>query len=119
MDTALVIVDDDVDIVEALQALLEIDGYTVFPALDAERGLELVERHAPVGVILDLGMPVVDGIELTRRLRARHGEDLPIVALTGWSEQGERERAEAAGVDFVLIKPLFDQALRQIFPPIR
>ena len=117
MDTALVIVDDEADMVETLQLLLEMDGYTVFSAVTAEAALALVEEHRPVGVILDLGMPVIDGLELARRLRERHGPDLPLVAVTGWSDERKLDEAELAGVDFVLVKPIDAEALRKIFPP--
>ena len=117
MDTALVIVDDEADVVETLQVLLEMDGYTVFSAVTAEAALALVEQHRPVGVILDLGMPVIDGLELARRLRDRHGDDLPLVAVTGWSDERKRDEAELAGVDYVLVKPIDPEALRKLFPP--
>jgi CheY-like chemotaxis protein len=117
LDTALVIVDDEADVVETLRVLLEMDGYTVFSATTAEVALELVERHRPVGVILDLGMPVIDGPELARRLRDRHGPDLPLVAVTGWSDERKLDEAELAGVDYVLVKPIDPEALRKLFPP--
>jgi CheY-like chemotaxis protein len=75
------------------------NGYTVFSAVTAEAALTLVEQHRPVGVILDLGMPVIDGLELARSLRDRHGPDLPLVAVTGWSDERKLDEAELAGVD--------------------
>jgi CheY-like chemotaxis protein len=117
LDTALVIVDDEADVVETLRILLEMDGYTVFSAVTAEAALALVEQHRPVGVILDLGMPVIDGLELARRLRERHGPDLPLVAVTGWSDERKLDEAELAGVDYVLVKPIDPEALRKLFPP--
>ena len=114
----LVIVDDDPDAVEALKVLLELDGYTVHPATCAEAALALVAQHQPAAVILDLGMPVIDGAALARRLRELHGPDMPLVAITGWSDIEDRERAEAAGVDYVLVKPVDAEALRQLFPAL-
>jgi CheY-like chemotaxis protein len=113
----LVIVDDEPDAVEALKILLELDGYTVHAATTAEAALALVAVHLPTAVILDLGMPVIDGLTLARRLRELHGPDLPLVAITGWSDVDEREKAEAAGVDLVLVKPVEPRALRALFPP--
>jgi CheY-like chemotaxis protein len=118
MDTALVIVDDDLDVVQTLQLLLEMDGYTVFPAVTAEAAMALVAQHRPVGVILDLGMPVMDGLELARQLRDRHGPDLPMIAVTGWSDRARRDEAAVAGVDHVLVKPVDLETLRKFFPPI-
>ena len=116
-DATLVIVDDEPDAVEALKLLLELDGYVVHAATSAEVALALVAQHAPTAVILDLGMPVIDGLTLARRLRELHGPDLPLVAITGWSDVAEREKAEEAGVDFVLVKPVEPRALRALFPP--
>ena len=118
MDTALVIVDDNLDAVQTLQRLLEMDGYTVFPAVTAKAAMALVELHGPVGVILDLGMPVMDGLELARQLRDKHGPDLPLIAVTGWTDPDRRDEASVAGVDFVLAKPIEPEKLRQLFPRI-
>jgi CheY-like chemotaxis protein len=116
-EVALVVVDDERDAVEALKMVLELDGYTVHTATDAVSALALVLKHQPVGVILDLGMPGMDGRELARQLRAAHGPDLPIVAITGWSRLEDRETAEEAGVDYVLVKPADPETLRRLFPP--
>lgn len=118
MDNTLVVVDDDLDVVQALQMLLELDGYTVFPAVTAHTALELVEQHRPVGVVLDLGMPLMNGLELARELRDRHGPDLPIIAATGWSDREKRDEALNAGVDHVLVKPIEPETLRKFFPPV-
>jgi DNA-binding response OmpR family regulator len=117
LDAALVIVDDDPDVVQTLQLLLELDGYTVFPAVTAEAAMALVEKHRPVGVILDLGMPEMDGLELARELRDRHGPDLPLIAVTGWSDPDKRNEALVAGVDYVFVKPIEPEALRKVLPP--
>jgi CheY-like chemotaxis protein len=114
-----VIVDDEPDVVEGLKMLLELDGYDVFPATNAEMALLLVSHHSPVGVIMDLGMPGMDGLELARRLRTLYGNDLPLIALTGWSDQAELEKAELAGVDCVLLKPIDGETLRRLLPPVK
>ena len=82
MDTALVIVDDNLDAVQALQRPLEMAGYTVFPAVTAEAAMALVELYRPVGVILDLGM---EGY----RLANPFGGHL-------WPAQGAAARADVA-----------------------
>ena len=114
----LVIVDDDLDAVQTLQLLLELDGYLVFSAVTAQAALDLVKHHTPVGVVLDLGMPLMDGLQLARELRDRHGPDLPIIALTGWSDRAKRDQAWGAGVDHVLVKPIEPDTLRKFFPPV-
>jgi len=117
-DVRVVVVDDDVDTCDALKILLELDGYNVRTALDAEQAMAAVEAHRPVCVLLDLGLPGIDGIELARRIRATYGGDLVLVALTGWTGDDDRDAAEAAGVDYVMHKPLDVERLRLVLPPV-
>jgi CheY-like chemotaxis protein len=57
-------------------------------------------------VLLDIGMPKLDGLELARRIRARHGRRIQLVALTGWGQPADRARSEEAGFDFHFVKPI-------------
>lgn len=118
VDSRLVVVDDEPDSAAALQALLELDGYDVRTANDAEQALRVVAEHEPYCVLLDLGLPQVDGCELARLLRQRYGGSLTLLAVTGWSRLEDREEAERAGVDYVLRKPVMAETLRKFFPPV-
>lgn len=118
-DAQLVVVDDDEDAARSLKTLLELDGYRVRVAHTAAEALRVVAEHLPLCVLLDLGLPDADGNDLARRLRARHGSGLILVAVTGRGSDDERREAEAAGIDFVMVKPLDPARLAAIFPPIR
>ena len=119
MDDALVlIVDDEADARDALQAALEIDGYRVLSASTADEALALLATHAPVCVILDLLMPEVGGAELTRRIRAIHGTSVVLIALTGSTRPADETAAETAGIDYVLHKPLDVKRLRTMLPRV-
>ena len=117
-EVRVVLVDDDRDTCEALSEILQCDGYAVRIALNAADAMKAVEEYKPICALVDLGLPDIDGCELAQRLRSKHGSDLVLIAVTGWSEQSERDRAEAAGIDFVLVKPLAIDTLRKFLPPV-
>ena len=102
----ILIVDDNVDARAMLAALLDMMGYAV---MDAENGIEALEiaRTSPQDVVLlDIGMPGMDGYETARRLREVHSERLVIIALTGYGQATDKERARQAGFDLHLTKPV-------------
>lgn len=117
-DVRVVVVDDDPDAAESLKDLLVLDGYNVFTAADAAEALKLVAEQQPLCVLLDIGLPGMDGNDLARALRAQHGADLVVVAVTGRSGEDDRLEAERAGVDYVLVKPLDPRLLRKMLPRI-
>ena len=117
-DFRVVLVDDDVDTCETLSELLKFDGYSVRVATTAQDAIQAVNEYQPVCALLDLGRPDFDGCELSKRLRAAHGSDLVLIAVTGRSGEDEHNQALAAGVDHVLCKPLTVENLRRFFPPL-
>ncbi|NRF71833.1 response regulator [Aquincola sp. S2] len=117
-DVRVVVVDDEPDAAEALQTLLELDGYNVKVAHDAREAFATIAAHTPHCVLLDLGLPEMDGCELARRLRERYGPELTLLAVTGWARQEDREQAELAGVDYVLLKPVQPEMLSRFFPRV-
>ncbi|MFG6413098.1 response regulator [Roseateles sp. DC23W] len=117
-DFRVVLVDDDVDTCETLSELLKFDGYSVRVATTAQDAIQAVNEYQPVCALLDLGLPDFDGCELSKRLRAAHGSDLVLIAVTGRSGDDEHNQALAAGVDHVLCKPLTLERLRRFFPPL-
>ncbi|MET0520168.1 MAG: response regulator [Burkholderiaceae bacterium] len=86
-EVRIVLVDDDRDTCTTLRELLESDGYSVRIALNAGDALKLIEDYRPICALIDLGLPGTDGCELARQLRARHGQDLVLIAVTGWSQR--------------------------------
>jgi len=121
MDTdeaRIIVVDDAADVAEALAMALEGDGYRVWVAHDGNEALDLVSAHKPHCVLFDIDMPSLDGSELSKRLRNAYGDDLVLIAVTGWSDKDPRV-AEAFGrVDHYLRKPIDADALRKVLPPV-
>ncbi len=110
----IVIVEDDADGREALRMQLVMSGYEVHEAIDGESGLELVRRLQPDVVLLDIGLPGLDGYEVARRLKS--AQICPrLVAITGYGRPEDHERAMTAGFDQHLTKPVdYDELQRAL-----
>jgi DNA-binding response OmpR family regulator len=115
----VVVVDDDADVRDSLCQFLVHDGYHATPAVDAAQARAVVAMHDAKCVLIDLGMPGTDGFTLARQLRAAHGGELVLVAVTGWTRDEDRRAAVTAGIDFVLCKPVEPDDLRRVLPPLR
>jgi CheY-like chemotaxis protein len=106
MSTLLLVEDNEMNR-DMLSRRLERKGYRVVQAADGLRGVEMAASHAPDLVLMDMSLPVLDGWEATRRLKAapatRH---LPVIALTAHAMAGDRERALQAGCDDYDTKPI-------------
>src|SRR4051812_585821 len=110
----LLVVDDNVDAAASQAALLRVLGHEVEVAYDGETALEKARAFRPDIVLLDLGMPGMDGYEVARRLRASDaGRELKLVAQTGWAQEEDRRRTREAGFDAHLAKPV-DVTLLQL-----
>jgi CheY-like chemotaxis protein len=111
----ILIVDDNRDSAESLALLLEIEGNEVFTAHDGEQALAAIEAHRPDAVLLDIGLPKINGYEVARRVRAEPwGKDVVLIALTGWGQEEDRRRSHEAGFDGHLVKPADPVALAQL-----
>ena len=98
--------DDDDDILELVAFRLERSGYTVLRARDGEEALRLAEEQTPDIAVLDVGMPKLDGLELTRLLREREATStIPIILLTAWVQESDIERGFEAGATDYMRKP--------------
>ena len=117
-DVRVLVVDDVVDAAEALAATLALSGYKVWTATDGATALALVEEHKPHCVLLDIGMPGMDGNELTRTLRTRYGDDIVLIAVTGREHDDERVSDTFERVDHYLKKPVDPDVLRKLLPPV-
>jgi len=103
----ILIVDDNVDNLKLTRLLLECEGYTVRTAEDAEQALALLRTYTPALILMDIQLPGMDGLELTRRLRGISGlRELTIVALTAYAMQGDEATAIASGCDGYITKPI-------------
>jgi PAS domain S-box-containing protein len=108
----IVVADDNIDSAESLAALLKLAGHNVFVAHDGAAAVRLTRSMRPTIVVLDLGMPIVDGFEAARQIRAESGGADPVlIALSGFGQTGDRERSKQAGFDLHLIKPVDPGAL--------
>ncbi|MGH8217690.1 MAG: response regulator [Steroidobacteraceae bacterium] len=115
----LLIVDDNRDALDSLAALMEMSGHEVHVATDGESALTVAERCRPEVVLLDLGLPKLDGYEVARRLRqSPWGRAAMIIALTGWGQDEDRRRTRECGFDSHMVKPLdLDALLRVLESP--
>jgi CheY-like chemotaxis protein len=117
-DVRVLVVDDVADAAEALAETLELSGYKVQVAADGARALALIEKQQPHCVLLDIGMPGMDGNELTRTLRQRYGDDIVLIAVTGREHDDESVSDTFARVDHYLQKPVDPDVLRKLLPPV-
>jgi CheY-like chemotaxis protein/two-component sensor histidine kinase len=110
----ILIIDDNVDGREALVTLLELAGHEVHEAVDGPSGLASASQLRPDAVLVDIGLPGLDGFEIARRLRAS-GPPLRLIALTGYGHPDHRRRGAEAGFDAYLVKPVdIDVLLREL-----
>ncbi len=115
----ILVVDDNPDVVETTSMLLRAWGHRTFTAHDGASGLALVASKTPHAVLMDLGMPRIDGFELARRIRELPGgKALKLIAMSGWGQPADRERALAAGIDEHLVKPVDPVRLREVLDRI-
>ena len=109
----ILVVDDNVDSAETMAEILKLWGHEVQTAHDGPGALEAARAHHPDAVLLDLGLPVMDGYETARRLRAE-GLGRLLVAVTGFGGAEDRRRTAEAGFDTHLTKPVSPEALRRV-----
>jgi PAS domain S-box-containing protein len=104
--TRILVVDDNRDATDSLALLLEMHGHDVISAYEGRAALELVAREKPSVVLLDIGLPDLDGFEIARQLRADpRTADVVLIALTGYGQAEDRENSRLAGFDHHLVKP--------------
>jgi signal transduction histidine kinase/CheY-like chemotaxis protein len=109
------VVDDNADAAATLAELLRSDGHEVHTFNDGHSALESALAIAPDVVLLDLGMPEMDGLEVARRLRQTPATaSTLLVAVTGWGQEADRRRTQQAGFDHHLVKPVDPDGLRQL-----
>jgi CheY-like chemotaxis protein len=101
----VVVIDDNPSAARAIQRLVTVLGGECQIAHDGETGLACIRQLRPDFVILDIGMPRLDGYETCRRIRQEFGPDIMIVALTGWGQERDKQRAMRAGFNVHLTKP--------------
>ena len=103
----ILVVDDNRDAAETLVSLLQFSGHETFAAYDGVKAVEAAARIQPDVILMDIGLPGLNGYEAARMIRQRQVEIKPVlVALTGWGQDEDRRRSEEAGFDAHLVKPV-------------
>jgi two-component system cell cycle response regulator DivK len=109
-----VLVVEDVDMNRELMVQLLEDNYEVIEAVNGLEGVEAAKRERPELILMDLSLPVMNGWEATRRLKADPElKSIPVIALTAHAMKGDRETALAVGCDDYLVKPLDEDELME------
>jgi CheY-like chemotaxis protein len=111
MKKRVLVIEDVETNIDLLVQLLE-DKYEILTATDGESGIAMAEREMPDLILMDLSLPVIDGWEATRRIKANHElANIPVIALTGRTMYGDEKRAMTSGCDDWLVKPIDEDLL--------
>jgi signal transduction histidine kinase len=114
----VLVVDDNRDSAKTMSFLVRRMGHQVRTAFDGGEAIEAAVEFHPDVVLLDLGLPVVDGFEAARRIRATSADPPILVALTGWGQEEDRRRTKSAGFDHHLVKPIDRRTLQGLLDGI-
>jgi PAS domain S-box-containing protein len=111
----VLVVDDNRDAADSCATLLELGGHSVLTAYRGERALELAESFRPNVILLDIGLPDINGYDVAHRIRSSPwGSGLSLVAVTGWGQEADRRRAFEVGFDHHLTKPVAPDAIESL-----
>jgi signal transduction histidine kinase len=110
----VLVVDDNVDAADSLAILLRLDGHHVALAYDGPQAIELAQAERPNVILLDIGLPGMDGYEVCRRLRESGFDGARVIAMTGYGQDKDRQRAIEAGFDEHTVKPVALAALKRL-----
>ncbi len=107
-----ILIVEDVEFNRDLLVQLLEEHYEVLTAADGQASIEVAEAALPDLILMDLSLPVIDGMEATRRLKAKPAlRSIPVIAVTAHAMRGDREKALASGCDDYLSKPIDEQVL--------
>jgi len=114
MSARILIVDDNPVNLKLATDVLEMEGYAVEKAVDAEQAQEMLKSATPDLILMDIALPGMDGLTLTRKLKADERlKDVPVVAMTAFAMKGDEQKALAAGCDGYITKPIDTRKLPQ------
>lgn len=115
----ILVIDDNIDAAESLAMLLEITGHISRTANDGLTGLKVAEEFIPQIILLDIGLPDINGYEVAERIRQQPwGKDLCLIATTGWGQDKDKDLAKSAGFNEHLTKPIDFQQLNSLLQEI-
>ena len=116
----ILVVDDNQDAADSLSKLLSLTGMEVRTAYDGLEAVEAAAAFHPDVILLDIGLPKLNGYEVARRIREQPwGKDIVLVALTGWGQEEDRRRSQGAGFNAHLVKPVDFVALQQFLAALK
>lgn len=116
----VLVVDDNIDSADSMALLLSLDGYEVRIAFEGTGALAEAAHFLPRAVLLDIGLPGMDGYEVAKRLRDLPGlQNALMIAITGYGQEDDRARSKAAGFDHHLVKPVDPEALSQLLDSLK
>lgn len=111
----ILVVDDNPTNLKLIRVLLKAEGYEVRTSADATEALAILESFKPRVILMDLQLPGMDGLELTRHIKAEPKTcTIPVIALTAYAMKGDEEKAKAAGCSAYLAKPFDSRSLLQL-----
>ncbi len=103
----ILVVEDNEDNLHLIMVLLQKSGFAILEARDGAEGVELAVKEKPDLILMDIGLPVLDGYEATKRIKAnKETKDIPVIALTSYAMPGDKEKALNAGCDCYIEKPI-------------
>ncbi len=115
----ILVVDDNKDAAESMRMLLALAGHDVRMAYSGPSAVEEAIRSKPDVMLLDIGLPEMDGYEVARRLRERPDmRNVVIIAVTGYGQETDRKRSDEAGIEYHLVKPVPPQQVGEILTVI-
>jgi PAS domain S-box-containing protein len=119
-DRRILVVDDSQDSAASMALMLELLGNEVRTAHDGLEAMAIAEQFRPQVILMDIGMPRLNGYEATRRIREQPwGRDIAVIALTGWGQEEDRARSKEAGCDGHLVKPIHLPDLEKLLSELR
>lgn len=111
----ILIIDDNATNLKLVRVLLSCEGYNIRTAADAEEGIKVIDTFRPKLILMDIQLPGMDGLELTRRLKANpEKKDIIILALSAYAMKGDEKKALTAGCDGYITKPIDPDSLIEI-----
>src|SRR5688572_20736838 len=110
----VLVVDDNQDAADSLGTLLGVMGYDVRIAYDGPEAIVAADEFRPAVALLDIGLPKLSGYDIARHVRSRQGEQVLLVAITGWGQEDDRRRAREAGFDHHFTKPADFEVLLEL-----
>lgn len=111
----VLVVDDNIDAADSLALLLEREGHQISVAYDGEHAVRVYAEQHPEAVVMDIGLPLLDGYEAARAMRMAQGDHpLLLIALTGWGQGEDRRRSQEAGFDHHLVKPISPRTIHAL-----